>query len=53
MGDKGKRDKGKREQQKKGMLSPKEKRQQKKDKHNTASMFTEIATKPKGNRKEG
>jgi hypothetical protein len=34
MGDKGKRDKGKREQQKKALLSPKEKRKLKKDKKN-------------------
>ena len=32
MGDKGKKDKGKREQQKKAHLSPKEKRKQKRDK---------------------
>jgi len=32
MGDTGKTDKGKREQQKKAKLTPKEKRQQKKDK---------------------
>jgi len=32
MGDKGKRDKGKREEQKKGRLTLKEKRKQKKDK---------------------
>ena len=32
MGDKGKKDKGKREQQKKAMLSPKEKRKLKKEK---------------------
>jgi hypothetical protein len=32
MGDKGKRDKGKREEQKKGKLTLKEKRMQKKDK---------------------
>ena len=32
MGDKGKRDKGKREEQKKGKLTLKEKRKQKKDK---------------------
>ena len=32
MADKGKRDKGKREQQKKAKLTPKEKRQQKRDK---------------------
>jgi len=32
MGDKGKRDKGKREQQKKATLSPKEKRRLKKEK---------------------
>ena len=35
MADKGKRDKGKREQQKKAKLTPKEKRQQKKDKKKT------------------
>ena len=34
MGDKGKKDKGKREQQKKAKLTSKEKRQQKKDKKN-------------------
>jgi len=34
MGDKGKRDKGKREQQKKALLSPKEKRRLKKEKKN-------------------
>ena len=34
MGDKGKRDKGKNEQQKKARLSPKEKRKLKKDKKN-------------------
>jgi hypothetical protein len=34
MGDTGKKDKGKREQQKKAKLTPKEKRQQKKDKKN-------------------
>ena len=33
MGDKGKRDKGKREDQKKGKHTPKEKRKQKKDKN--------------------
>ena len=32
MGDKGKRDKGKREQQKKPLLSPKEKRKARKEK---------------------
>jgi len=32
MGDKGKKDKGKREQQKKGVLTPKEKRKQKREK---------------------
>ena len=32
MGDKGKKDKGKREQQKKGHLTPKEKRKLKKEK---------------------
>lgn len=32
MGDKGKKDKGKRETQKKAQLTPKEKRKQKKDK---------------------
>ena len=32
MGDKGKRDKGKKEQQKKARLNPKEKRQQKREK---------------------
>lgn len=35
MADKGKRDKGKREQQKKAKLTPKEKRQKKKDKKNS------------------
>jgi hypothetical protein len=34
MGDKGKRDKGKREQQKKALLSPKEKRRLKREKKN-------------------
>jgi len=34
MGDKGKKDKGKREQQKKAMHSPKEKRRLKKEKKN-------------------
>ncbi len=34
MGDKGSKDKGKREQQKKALLSPKEKRQAKRDKKN-------------------
>lgn len=34
MGDKGKKDKGKREQQKKAMLSPKEKRKLKREKQN-------------------
>jgi hypothetical protein len=34
MGDKGRRDKGKKEQQKKAQLSPKEKRQRKKEKKN-------------------
>ena len=34
MGDKGKRDKGKREDQKKGMHTPKEKRKLKQDKKN-------------------
>jgi hypothetical protein len=34
MGDKGKRDKGKREQQKKAMLTPKEKRKLKREKKN-------------------
>ena len=34
MGDKGSKDKGKREQQKKAQLSPKEKRQLKRDKKN-------------------
>lgn len=32
MGDQGKKDKGRREQQKKAQLTPKEKRQQKRDK---------------------
>jgi hypothetical protein len=32
MGDSGKRDKGKREQQKKALLTPKEKRKQKREK---------------------
>jgi len=35
MGDSGKRDKGKRENQKKAKLNPKEKRKLKKDKKNT------------------
>ena len=34
MGDKGSKDKGKKEQQKKAMLSPKEKRKLKKEKKN-------------------
>jgi hypothetical protein len=34
MGEKGKKDKGKREQQKKAVLSPKEKRKLKKEKQN-------------------
>ncbi len=34
MGDKGKRDKGRKEQQKKAKLTPKEKRKLKKDKKN-------------------
>ncbi len=34
MGDRGKRDKGKREQQKKALLSPKEKRRLKREKKN-------------------
>ena len=34
MGDKGKRDKGKKERQKKALLSPKEKRKLKKEKKN-------------------
>ncbi len=34
MGDKGSKDKGKRELQKKALLSPKEKRKQKQDKKN-------------------
>jgi hypothetical protein len=34
MGDKGKRDKGKKEQQKKALLSPKEKRKLKREKKN-------------------
>lgn len=34
MADKGSKDKGKREQQKKALLSPKEKRKMKKDKKN-------------------
>jgi len=34
MGDKGKKDKGKREQQKKALLNPKEKRRLKKEKRN-------------------
>jgi hypothetical protein len=34
MGDKGKRDKGKREQQKKGLLTAKEKRKLKREKKN-------------------
>ena len=34
MGDKGKRDKGKREKHKKALLSPKEKRQLKREKKN-------------------
>ena len=34
MGDKGSKDKGKREKQKKALLSPKEKRKLKKDKKN-------------------
>ena len=34
MGDKGKRDKGKKEQQKKAKLNPKEKRKLKRDKKN-------------------
>ena len=36
MADKGKRDKGKGEQQKKAKLTPKEKRQQKRDKKKTS-----------------
>jgi len=35
MGDSGKKDKGKREQQKKSLLNPKEKRRLKKDKKNS------------------
>jgi len=35
MGDKGKRDKGRKEQQKKAKLTPKEKRKLKKDKKNS------------------
>jgi hypothetical protein len=34
MGDKGSKDKGKREQQKKALLTPKEKRKQKREKKN-------------------
>ncbi len=34
MGDKGSKDKGKREQKKEALLNPKEKRQQKRDKKN-------------------
>ena len=37
MGDTGKKDKGKREQQKKAVLTPKEKRKVKKDKKNPKS----------------
>ena len=37
MGDKGSKDKGKREQQKKALLNPKEKRQQKREKNGPGS----------------
>jgi hypothetical protein len=37
MGDKGSKDKGKREQQKKAQLSPKDKRKLKKDKKNKST----------------
>ena len=39
MADKGKRDKGKREQQKKAKLTPKEKRQQKRDKKKSTQRY--------------
>ena len=39
MGDKGKRDKGKREEQKKAKLTPKEKRKQKKGKGTAESIL--------------
>lgn len=40
MGDKGSKDKGKREQQKKALLSPKEKRKAKNDKKNKSGSFS-------------
>jgi hypothetical protein len=50
MGDKGKRDKNKREIQKKKNLTLKEKRSQKKDKGKSDSLFSEIMVNPKDKR---
>ena len=44
MGDKGSKDKGKREQQKKASLSPKEKRRMKQDKKKSGSDFLTNST---------
>jgi len=51
MGDKGKKDKGKREDQKKGLSTLKEKRQHKKDKGKSSSMFSNVSEKPKVTKK--
>ncbi len=45
MGDKGKKDKGGREEQKKGKKTLKEKRQQKRDKLKSGSVISEINKK--------
>ncbi len=51
MGDKGKKDKGKREDQKKSKSTLKEKRQHKKDKVKSSSAVTKVFVKSKGNSK--
>ncbi|MBU2514575.1 hypothetical protein KJ966_24895 [bacterium] len=47
MGDKGKRDKGKREEQKVGKSTLKEKRKEKRDKGKADSMFSTTTANPK------
>ena len=46
MGDKGKKDKGRREEQKKAKNTLKEKRQQKRDKEKSGSAITKTNVKP-------
>ena len=49
MGDKGKKDKGRREQQKKAKLSPKEKRRLKKEKKRLEILVEVVGIKPRLN----